>query len=65
MTLIKQNRTLTFVTYQANWRAEGNCEFVSIPDVGNRINVKKGKGAHAPNAQTAGAYPGFLSMKNG
>ena len=25
---------------------QDNCEFVNIPDVGNRINVKKGKGAH-------------------
>ena len=24
----------------------------------------KGKGVHEPKAQTAGAYPGFLSMKH-
>ena len=27
------------------------------------LKVKKGKGAHESKAQTAGAYPGFLSMK--
>ena len=26
--------------------------------------VKKGKGAHEPKAQTVGAYPSFLSMKH-
>ena len=26
--------------------------------------VRQGKGAHEPNAQTAGAYPGFFSMKH-
>jgi len=25
---------------------------------------KKGKGAHEPKIQTAGAYPGFLSVKH-
>ena len=24
----------------------------------------KGKGTHEPKAQTAGAYPGFISMKH-
>ena len=24
----------------------------------------KGKGAHEPKAQTAGAYPGFISMRH-
>ena len=28
------------------------------------LKKSKGKGAHKPKAQTAGAYPGFLSMKH-
>ena len=29
----------------------------------HKVGKKKGKGAHEPKAQTAGAYPGFLSVK--
>ena len=29
----------------------------------HKVSKKKGKGAHEPKAQTAGAYRGFLSMK--
>ena len=28
------------------------------------LKKSKGKGAHKPKAQTAGAYPGFLNMKH-
>ena len=30
----------------------------------NPLNLYKGKGAHEPKAQTAGAYRGFISMKH-
>ena len=29
----------------------------------HKRNVKRGKGTHKPEAQMAGDYPGFLSMK--
>ena len=34
-----------------------------MQDYNNRLG-KKGKGVHEQKAQTAGAYPGFISMKH-
>ena len=37
----------------------GKCVFLLTP-----LYKGKGKGAHEPKAQTARAYPGFVSMKH-
>ena len=34
------------------------------PRIPRSTTSGKGKGAHEPKAQTAGAYPGFLNMKH-
>ena len=40
--------------------------FLNFPTTASKYMVcteKKGKGAHEPKAQMAGAYPGFLNIK--
>ena len=34
------------------------------PRIPRSTSSEKGKDAHEPKAQTAGAYPGFLNMKH-